>query len=136
LTYFCVRLHIHTQRTFTHTQRTHTHTHQIVHPLIHIGYTYTTHLYTHTPNRTPAHTHRLLVFRPFNGEVLVGTVHKSTEQGLWINIGFFQDIYVAPHFLPVLPVCRCVCVYVCMCVGVRECVCVGMSPSVPSCAHT
>eukprot|EP00277_Geminigera_cryophila_P008295 CAMPEP_0179406168 /NCGR_PEP_ID=MMETSP0799-20121207/730_1 /TAXON_ID=46947 /ORGANISM="Geminigera cryophila, Strain CCMP2564" /LENGTH=216 /DNA_ID=CAMNT_0021177173 /DNA_START=152 /DNA_END=802 /DNA_ORIENTATION=+ len=42
----------------------------------------------------------LLVFRPFNGEVLVGTVHKSTEQGLWISIGFFQDIYVAPHFMP------------------------------------
>jgi hypothetical protein len=43
---------------------------------------------------------RLLVFRPFNGEVLVGTVHKSTPQGLWISVGFFQDIMVPPQFMP------------------------------------
>ena len=43
---------------------------------------------------------RLLVFRPFNGEVLVGTVHNSTPQGLWISVGFFQDIHVPSHLLP------------------------------------
>jgi DNA-directed RNA polymerase III subunit RPC8 len=42
----------------------------------------------------------LLVFRPFNGEVLVGTVWKSTSQGLWISVGFFRDILVPPQFMP------------------------------------
>jgi hypothetical protein len=49
----------------------------------------------HNPTR-----YRLLVFRPFNGEVLVGTVHKSTPQGLWLSVGFFQDVLVPPQFMP------------------------------------
>ena len=43
----------------------------------------------------------LLVFRPFNSEVIVGTVRKSTrEDGIWISIGFFEDILVPPQFMP------------------------------------
>eukprot|EP00802_Teleaulax_amphioxeia_P015420 Tamp_15510.p1 GENE.Tamp_15510~~Tamp_15510.p1 ORF type:complete len:223 (+),score=66.98 Tamp_15510:110-778(+) len=43
----------------------------------------------------------LLVFRPFKSEVLVGKVRKSTrEDGIWISIGFFEDILVPPQFMP------------------------------------
>jgi hypothetical protein len=34
----------------------------------------------------------LLVFRPFNGEVLVGTVHKSTIQGIWLEMSHVSNI--------------------------------------------
>mmetsp|Transcript_41426 Transcript_41426/g.84697 ORF Transcript_41426/g.84697 Transcript_41426/m.84697 type:complete len:221 (+) Transcript_41426:290-952(+) len=41
----------------------------------------------------------LLVFRPFIGEVLVGTIYKSTPHGLWLSVGFFNDIFIPPHFM-------------------------------------
>jgi len=41
----------------------------------------------------------LLVFRPFIGEVLVGTIHKSTPSGLWLSVGFFNHIFIPPHFM-------------------------------------
>ena len=42
----------------------------------------------------------LLVFHPFIGEVLVGTVWKSTQAGLYVSVGFFRDILVPPQFMP------------------------------------
>lgn len=39
-----------------------------------------------------------MVFRPFVGEVLVGRVAQSSEGGLRVSLGFFDDIIV-PSFL-------------------------------------
>ncbi|EKX47764.1 DNA-directed RNA polymerase III subunit RPC25 [Guillardia theta CCMP2712] len=44
-------------------------------------------------------TFSLVVFRPFIGEVITGSIHRSTPEGLWISLGFFQDIFVPPHFM-------------------------------------
>uniref|UniRef100_A0A7S0HIV8 RNA polymerase III subunit Rpc25 domain-containing protein n=1 Tax=Hanusia phi TaxID=3032 RepID=A0A7S0HIV8_9CRYP len=44
-------------------------------------------------------TFSLVVFRPFIGEVLTGSIDRSTPEGLWISLGFFQDIFVPPHFM-------------------------------------
>ncbi|KAK9146497.1 hypothetical protein Sjap_006400 [Stephania japonica] len=43
---------------------------------------------------------RLLMFRPFVGEVLSGKVDSSDMNGLRLSVGFFKDIYVPVHFLP------------------------------------
>jgi DNA-directed RNA polymerase subunit E'/Rpb7 len=43
----------------------------------------------------------LVVFRPFMGEVLKGNIVKSTPEGLWLGVGFFEDIFVPPHFMQV-----------------------------------
>ena len=43
---------------------------------------------------------RLVVFRPFKGEILVGKVKDgSLEHGLKVSLGFFDDIVVPPAFL-------------------------------------
>lgn len=39
----------------------------------------------------------LIVFRPFIGEVLTGTIAKSSPEGIWLTVGFFEDIFVPPH---------------------------------------
>ncbi|CBZ51315.1 hypothetical protein NCLIV_043800 [Neospora caninum Liverpool] len=36
----------------------------------------------------------LVFFRPFQGEILEGTLMHSDTQGLRISLGFFQDVYV------------------------------------------
>lgn len=41
---------------------------------------------------------RLLVFRPFVGEVVLGTISGSNDEGLRISVEFFHDIKI-PHFL-------------------------------------
>lgn len=43
---------------------------------------------------------RLVVFRPFRGEVLTGTVVSCSEAGVKISMGFFDDILVPAHMLP------------------------------------
>lgn len=43
---------------------------------------------------------RLLLFRPIPGQVLVGQVKNSTEQGIIISLGFFDDILVPVGMLP------------------------------------
>lgn len=37
---------------------------------------------------------RLVVFRPFVEEVLVGTVAESTEEGIRVSLGFFEDVFI------------------------------------------
>ncbi|GAQ91943.1 DNA-directed RNA polymerase III subunit [Klebsormidium nitens] len=42
---------------------------------------------------------RLVVFRPFVGEVLVGKLLDSDASGLKVSLGFFDDIHVPEHLL-------------------------------------
>ena len=44
-------------------------------------------LYIHT-------VFRLIVFRPFVGEVLIGKISSSTDKGLRVSLEFFADIFV------------------------------------------
>ena len=41
---------------------------------------------------------RVIVFRPFVGEIAVGTIVGSDENGLKVSIEFFEDIFI-PHYL-------------------------------------
>jgi len=43
---------------------------------------------------------RMIVFRPFRGEVIDGKITKSDEEGLKVSLGFFDDIHVPIHLLP------------------------------------
>jgi DNA-directed RNA polymerase III subunit RPC8 len=44
---------------------------------------------------------RLIVFRPFNGEILVGKVRSCDEQnGVSVSLGFFDDVIIPPGLLP------------------------------------
>lgn len=42
---------------------------------------------------------RLVVLRPFIGEVLTGKIVSSTEKGLQVSLGFFDDLYVPQSLL-------------------------------------
>ena len=42
---------------------------------------------------------RVVVFRPFTGEVLEGRLKKANSTGLHISIGFFEDIFIPEHLL-------------------------------------
>ncbi|EPZ32091.1 DNA-directed RNA polymerase III subunit RPC8-like protein [Rozella allomycis CSF55] len=41
---------------------------------------------------------RMIIFRPFTGEIIRGVLNSSSEQGITISVGFFQDIFI-PHSL-------------------------------------
>ncbi|XP_071724531.1 uncharacterized protein [Rutidosis leptorrhynchoides] len=43
---------------------------------------------------------RLVVFRPFVGEVISAKLKASDTDGLQLTLGFFDDIYIPAHFLP------------------------------------
>ena len=43
-------------------------------------------------------TFRLVVFRPFAGEVITGKILSSSREGVRVTLGFFDDILI-PHFL-------------------------------------
>lgn len=43
---------------------------------------------------------RLVVFRPFVGEVVTAKLLESTANGLRLSLGFFDDIYVPVHLMP------------------------------------
>ena len=43
---------------------------------------------------------RLVIFRPFANEVLVGRIASSTSESIRVSMGFFDDIYIPPHLLP------------------------------------
>lgn len=45
-------------------------------------------------------TFRLIVFRPFVGEVLVGKVSSCDEEGIRITMGFFEDVHISRDQLP------------------------------------
>lgn len=42
---------------------------------------------------------RLLVFKPFAGEVLVGRIRSCTEEGISVSLTFFDDIFIPSHCL-------------------------------------
>jgi len=44
---------------------------------------------------------RLVVFKPFEAEVLVGRIHQSDEKGIYIRTDFFHNIFVPKENLPV-----------------------------------
>lgn len=41
----------------------------------------------------------MVVFRPFNGEILEGTLKRADKTGLYVDIGFFSDIFVPEHLM-------------------------------------
>ena len=54
------------------------------------------------PGEGSAHFHvvfRVVVFRPFEGEVIEGRLKKADRKGLYVSIGFFQDVFVPEHLL-------------------------------------
>ncbi|KAA8642226.1 hypothetical protein EYZ11_009007 [Aspergillus tanneri] len=42
---------------------------------------------------------RLIVFRPFKGEIMLGKISSGTEFGIKIGVEFFNDILVPPNLL-------------------------------------
>ena len=43
---------------------------------------------------------RLVLFRPFKGEILVGKIKDGSQsQGIRVSLGFFDDITIPPAFL-------------------------------------
>lgn len=42
---------------------------------------------------------RLVVFRPFIGEVLTGKIANCSQDGIRISLGFFDDIFIPSHLL-------------------------------------
>lgn len=42
---------------------------------------------------------RMIVFRPFKGEIIQGTISNASKEGIRISTEFFNDIYVPPHLL-------------------------------------
>nr|GMC48945.1 DNA-directed RNA polymerase III subunit RPC8 [Ipomoea batatas] len=43
---------------------------------------------------------RLIIFRPFRGEVIAARLKESNAQGLRLSLGFFDDIYVPAVLMP------------------------------------
>jgi DNA-directed RNA polymerase III subunit RPC8 len=44
-------------------------------------------------------TCRLVIFKPFVGEILTGWIEKCTSDGIKVNIGFFNDIFIPKALL-------------------------------------
>uniref|UniRef100_A0A7S1D3G6 RNA polymerase III subunit Rpc25 domain-containing protein n=1 Tax=Cyclophora tenuis TaxID=216820 RepID=A0A7S1D3G6_CYCTE len=42
---------------------------------------------------------RFVVFRPFVEEVCIGSIVKSTEEGIQVSLGFFEDIFVPAYWM-------------------------------------
>lgn len=42
---------------------------------------------------------RMMVFRPFKGEVMSGIVHKCTPKGIYVTTQFFENIFVPSGML-------------------------------------
>ncbi|KAH6823804.1 galacturonosyltransferase 6 [Perilla frutescens var. hirtella] len=42
---------------------------------------------------------RLVMFRPFVGEVILAQIKQSREDGIQLTLGFFDDIYIPVHLL-------------------------------------
>lgn len=43
---------------------------------------------------------RLVVFKPFVGEVLSGSITNSDSDGIWVSMSFFEDVHIPPSCLP------------------------------------
>jgi len=44
-------------------------------------------------------TFRLVIFRPFLEEVLLGKISKSTPEGIHVTLGFFNDIFIPAYWM-------------------------------------
>ena len=44
-------------------------------------------------------TFQMILFQPFVEEVLSGTIRKSTSEGVWVSLGFFQDIFIPAYWM-------------------------------------
>jgi len=42
---------------------------------------------------------RLIVFRPFVEEVCLGKVLRSTNEGIYVSLGFFEDIFIPAYWM-------------------------------------
>ena len=42
---------------------------------------------------------RLILFRPFVEEVVLGRIHKSTPEGIQVTLGFFSDIMIPAYWM-------------------------------------
>ncbi|KAJ5875893.1 uncharacterized protein N7529_001477 [Penicillium soppii] len=42
---------------------------------------------------------RMIVFRPFKGEIMLGKISSGTENGIKIGLEFFNDILIPPQML-------------------------------------
>jgi len=42
---------------------------------------------------------RMIVFRPFQGEILRGTISHSNTEGIYLSMDFFEDVVVPPHLM-------------------------------------
>lgn len=54
------------------------------------------------PGEGSAHFHvvfKAVVFTPFVGEVLEGTLKKADKKGLYVSLGFFDDVFIPEHML-------------------------------------
>ena len=43
---------------------------------------------------------RMVVFRPFKGEVMMARISTSTPEGIHLQTDFFADIFVSYEYLP------------------------------------
>eukprot|EP00656_Telonema_subtile_P039040 TRINITY_DN4418_c0_g1_i2.p1 TRINITY_DN4418_c0_g1~~TRINITY_DN4418_c0_g1_i2.p1 ORF type:complete len:167 (-),score=35.59 TRINITY_DN4418_c0_g1_i2:190-690(-) len=43
---------------------------------------------------------RIVVFRPFVGEVMTGTISRINEEGMMVSLGFTDDVFIPASFLP------------------------------------
>ena len=44
-------------------------------------------------------TFRMIVFRPFIGEIIVGKVRSCSRQGIKVSLEFFEDILIPPYLM-------------------------------------
>ncbi|KAJ2816904.1 DNA-directed RNA polymerase III complex subunit Rpc25, partial [Coemansia furcata] len=44
---------------------------------------------------------RLIVFRPFKDEILVGRIRSASPEGIQVSMGFFDDIIISADQMPV-----------------------------------
>jgi len=45
-------------------------------------------------------TFRMIVFRPFKGEILTGRISSSTQHGIKVRLGgFFDDVFITPDYM-------------------------------------
>jgi len=43
---------------------------------------------------------RVIVFRPFIGEIAVGTISGADENGIKVSLDFFEDVFIPSYLLP------------------------------------
>ena len=66
-----------------------------LHDILHVG---ESHLHPGNAAQHTAVEFHLVIFKPYVGEVMTGTVVASDPQGMRVSLGFFDDIHV-PHRL-------------------------------------